>query len=198
MATSTTSASTTGGCSFDDLCRGVSSYACDNLIDVIPDQNGDITEARLVKHITDCLQSLETQTDRTVETFYIGKTHVRQRRNRRFNHMDRSTWRLDDGINNRYRDHRDKVYGRDGLVVLTVVRREAIPAAVRESLPKFDHEDYALYLERCLIQHFKRNDARLHNKSADAGGRVSSSAIGYPLYLAFKVSLKFVSIQLPG
>ena len=203
MAESLASGSTLYDRSFDDLCKGVTTgYACDCLVDISDTKSGATAEQALIDHVNYCIRCIETQSDRRVEEFYIGKTHVRkiQRKGITFNHMDRSTWRLDDGINKRYRHHCDNGYGRDGLVVLTVVTREAIPAAVRASLPKFDHEDYSLYLERCLIQHFKRNrgNARLHNKSADAGGRVSSSAAGYPLYFAFKVSSKFVSIQLPG
>jgi hypothetical protein len=133
------------------------------------------------------MQSIETERGCDLEYFYIGKTHVRQRKKApSFDHMSRATWRLDGGINNRCKSHKDAGYGRDGLVVLTVVTREAIHPKVRENNPNFHQEDYALALESRLIQdHMK--DPRLSNETLEPGRRDRTPSIGYPLYMAFKV-----------
>ena len=187
MATggSVASASTRGGCSFEDLCRGSQSYACDNLINIegltIRKQEDDLSE-----HIRECIESIEFDSGCPVEKFYIGKTHVRQRKDRAFDPTNSTTWRLDDGINGRFRDHRGAGYGRDGLVVLTVVTAEAIPLEIRQNKPNFHQEDYALALESRLILRFM-SDPRLVNETTEAGRRDRTRSIGYPLYMAFRV-----------
>ena len=195
MGGSVASASTLGGCSFDELCRGTqSNYACDNVINVVCQEDGcHLTtcireqEDSLSQHIYTCIESIEIGRGRPVEKFYIGKTHVRQRQDRvLFNPMMRNTWRLDDGINQRFRSHSSQPYGRDGLVVLTVVTREAIPPEIRQNKPNFHQEDYALALESRLILRFM-SDRRLVNETIEAGGRDRTRSIGYPLYMAFRV-----------
>ena len=70
------------------------------------------------------------------------------------------------------------------LVVLTVVTMEAILPGE----PYVHHEDYALALEKMLIQDCKQIDpSRLANKTLQSGGRDRTGSIGYPLYMAFKV-----------
>ena len=188
MASSVTSLSTSGGCSFDQLCNGsLQSYACDNLIDITRTRDGHTptireAEEMLLEHVHSCIQSIETERGCKLESYYIGKTHVRKRKKRTFNHMNRTTWRLDGGINNRFRCHKDKGYGRDGLVVLTVVTREAI----HPDEPYFHQEDYALALERRLIQDCM-TDSMLANKGLEQGRRDRTPSAGYPLYMAFKV-----------
>ena len=194
MASSVASVSKRGGCSFEELCNGsLQSYACDNLIDITRNRDGRTptireTEEMLLEHIDRCIQSIETKRGCQLECFYIGKTHVRERKNGTFDHMNRTTWRLDDGINSRFRYHKKKGYGRDGLVVLTVVTREAIHPGILKNMPDFDQEDYALVLEeRLILDHLCMIDPMLVNKSLDLGGRDETFSIGYPLYMAFKV-----------
>ena len=188
-------ASTRGGCSFDELCNGsVKYYACDNVIDITKVTVQE-AEQMLLDHLYSCIQSIETERGLKVEKVYIGKTYVRQkkdshRRRVRFDHMNSSTWKLDDGINGRWKDHKREDYGRDGLVVLTVVTREAIHPDIQENNPDFHHEDYALALESRLIQDCMM-DPRLYNKTLEPGKRDSSTSIGYALYMAFKVSMLF-------
>ena len=195
MATggSVASASTLGGCSFDELCRGTeSNYACDNLINIVCQEDGRHLTIReqedsLSQHIRTCIQSIEIVRGCPVENFYIGKTHVRQRQDRvLFDHMKRSTWRLDGGIKGRFRNHKDEGYGRDGLVVLTVVTKEAIPPEIRQNKPNFHQETYALALESRLILNFM-SDPRLVNETTEAGRRDRTPSIGHPLYMAFRV-----------
>ena len=79
-------ASTRGGCSFDELCNGsVQSYACDNVIDITRNGDGQTPTVReaeqmLLDHVYRCIRSIETERGYQLEHFYIGKTHVRQRK----------------------------------------------------------------------------------------------------------------------
>ena len=192
MAISRISRIACGGCAFEQLCKGsVQSYACDNLIDITVNNKGHTptireTEQMLLKHVKECIQSIETERRSKLEYFYFGKTHVKQRKGSYFDHMNHNTWRLDDGINGRFREHSRCGYGRDGLVVLTVVTREAIHPKICSNKPNFHQEDYALALENRLIQDFL-SDPRLYNDTLEPGRRVSCPAVGYPLYMAFKV-----------
>ena len=192
---------TRGGCSFDELCNGsVQSYACDNVIDITSKRDGSTPTVReaeqmLLDHVDRCVRSIETERGCQLEHFYIGKTHVRQRKGRRFDHMNKDTWKLDGGINSRCRCHREGGYGRDGLVVLTVVTREAIHPDVRRNKPDFHQEDYALVLEGRLIQDCM-TDTRLYNQTLEPGGRDKTPSIGYPLYMAFKVGTLSSNMQL--
>ena len=191
-AASVFSTTTRGGCSFEELCNGsLQGYAGDNLIDITITRDGRVptireAEQMLLEHLDNCVRSIETERDCQLEYFYIGKTHVRRMRNRTFNHMDRNTWKLDGGINSRCKTHKEGDYGRDGLVVLTVVTREAIHPDVRRNKPDFHQEDYALALEGRLIQDCM-TDSRLYNRTLEPGGRDKTPSIGYPLYMAFKV-----------
>jgi hypothetical protein len=78
----------------------------------------------LIKHIKKCIRSIEIGRGREVEKFYIGKTLTHGRKKVKFDPMASRTWRLSDGISNRFKYHRGKDYGRDGLVVLTMVTQK--------------------------------------------------------------------------
>ena len=145
---------TEGGCSFEQLCKGLEqNYACDNVINLIGDDGHalPLSEAtgKLVQHVKDCIQSIEMEQDRKVGKFYIGTTSVHGRKNIEFDNMNPLTWRRA-GISNAGA-HRDNGYGRDGLVVLTVVTKVVIPSSAEK---KVNQELYALALESRLVQHF--------------------------------------------
>ena len=186
------------GCMFKELSMGtVQSYATDALIDITRitkdghTRTPTIREAEdmLLTHIDGCLRTIIADRQRPVERFYIGKTHVGQLRDRQFNHMSSSSWKLDGGINGRCSDHIRAGHGRDGLVVLTVVTADAIHAETRNNKPRFNHEEYASALLCRLVQDCM-TDSRLHNERAELGTRRDTAmAIGYPLYMSFKVSL---------
>ena len=192
-----TAKSTVGGCSFDFLCANDSpNYACDNLISLSKESQTDgcaptLSQAteKLVGHIKDCIQSIETGRDRKVERFYIGKTLTHRKKKMKFNHMKSDTWKLSDGISKRFKKHRDEDYGRDGLVVLTTVTRTAVPSTVCQNKAKVKQELYAFALENRLIQHFliESDDPRIANKSLHSGGSDGNKSIGYPIYMAFKL-----------
>ena len=141
----------------------------------------------LVKWVDDTITDIEIQSGKKVVKFYIGKTFVRQITNRKFDAMNRNTWRKS-GISSRWCRHRQEDYGRNGMVVLTVVTKDDVP---QQSIKAFKHQEmYALALEQQLIIHyaFIRGDERLANTSTHPGMQQqeeSTRAIGYPIYMAF-------------
>ena len=140
----------------------------------------------LVKWVDDTITDIEIQSGKKVVKFYIGKTFVRQHGNRKFDSMNPNTWRVS-GISSRWRHHKQEDYGRNGMVVLTVVTKDDVPP---QSIPAFKHQEmYALALEQQLIIHyaFIKGDERLANKSTHPGmqQKGESTAIGYPIYMAF-------------
>ena len=176
-------------CKFEELCDGSShGYACDNLADITKTRRGRVptihqAEKILANHVDSCIKTIEHKTGRDIESFYFGKTYINERKNRDFDHMDPATWKFDGGINGRWKAHKDRGYGRDGLIVLTVVTREAIhPRSHRKVL----HEDYALVLERMLIEDYW-TDQRLHNETTKPGRRDHNISCGYVLYMAFRL-----------
>ena len=185
---------TRGGCTFDELCNGsAQSYACDNVIDITRNDDGYTPTVReavqmLVKHLDRCIQKIQDKRGCRLEKFYIGKTYVRKKEEVTFNHMNEDTWKFD-GIEARWTAHirnREVDYGRDGLVVLTVVTREAIHPDIQSNQSWFRQEDYALALEGRLIQNYL-TDSRMKNTSLMPGRTDGNVSIGYPLYMAFKV-----------
>ena len=140
----------------------------------------------LVKWVDDTITDIEIQSGKKVVKFYIGKTYVRQIKNRKFDAMNPNTWRKS-GISSRWRHHRHEDYGENGMVVLTVVTKDDVP---QQSIQAFKHQEmYALALEQQLIIHyaFIRGDERLANTSTHPGmqQQEESRAIGYPIYMAF-------------
>ena len=205
MAYSAVSKSTVGGCTFDMLCEGDSpNYACDNLIDLSKESRNDgrapsLSQATelLIKHVKDCIQSIEIGRGRDVEQFYIGKTLTHKRKKTKFNRKDSSTWRLSDGISKRFKRHRDKGYGLDGLVVLSMVTKYTIPPTVIRNKARVKQELYAFALENRLIQHFliEEDDPRIANPTLHSGGSDGNKSIGYPLYMAFKLEDKTSDLE---
>ena len=186
-----------GGCSFKKLCNGSrQSYACDKVIDITKDKQGDGSfptlrkaTSRLIKHIQECIRKIEDGRGRKVEQFYIGKTLIRKRKSRKFHRMKSSTWKLSKGISKRFKKHHRKGYGRDGLVVLTVVTSKAVPRSVCQNRQTVTKELYAFALENRLIQHFliECDDPRIVNSTLNSGKSDGNRSIGYPLYMAFKL-----------
>lgn len=211
MALSAISKTTAGGCcSFGILCKGTSSYTFNKLIDLTEKKKGENTKVestqgirsrksrgvsldeatnRLIKHVDSCIHDIEFQSDRKVKRFYIGKTLVHKKKRETFHHMRSSTWRLSDGISKRFKVHREKGYGRHGLVVLAMVSRATLPSNVNRNKSTVRQELYALALESRLIQHYliEKDDPRIANTSLDAGGKDGNRSIGYPLYMAFEL-----------
>ena len=141
----------------------------------------------LVKWVDDTITDIEIESGKKVVKFYIGKTSVSSnKRSKGFDAMNPNTWRKG-GIRSHWRHHKQEDYGRNGMVVLTVVTKDDVP---QQSIPAFKHQEmYALALEQQLIIHyaFIRGDERLANISTHPGmqQQEESRAIGYPIYMAF-------------
>ena len=185
------SATSRGAQTLDWLCNeiqregGERKYVCDpgymrDLRKVSPNDPENHKKA-ILDVINDLFSNIETQTNRAVELFYIGKTYVHKAKNRReFDPMNPDTWKKE-GIISRWGSHSKSPHGRDGLVVLTVVTRTITPA-------QFSHqEEYALKLEEMLICHYCTivKDIRLANPTLAPGKKNHGKSIGYPLYVTF-------------
>ena len=188
---STTSITTVGGCTFEELCRrSQRNYACDNTVDI---RNISFKQAKkkVIKHINDCICSLEIESDSFVAKFYIGKTFVRRRRKPGGGYLaidpQRSSTYRKNGIGQRWREHREKYYGKDGMVVLAIITREAVPLATRNK--DVHQEDYAFELEQALIQHFKTfsSDVRIANVTTFRGGSDNRASAAYAIYMAYRL-----------
>ena len=161
---------------------GERKYVCDQgwMVDLrkVHPYNPESHKKAILDMINKLFSYIETQTNRAVELFYIGKTYVHKAKNRReFDPMNPDTWKKE-GIISRWGRHSDSPHGRDGLVVLTVVTREVT------QLPFSHQEEYALRLEEELA-HFFRNNHRLANSTLGPGKKNHGKSIGYPLYVTF-------------
>ena len=176
--------STNGGIDFECFCKsGIQSYTF-NPVNLADDKNEKGTERKmdrdikkLSERIKETIQDYETQdidSQRRVRAYYIGKTYLkRKKRNGKsfspFDRMDHKTW-IKKGISSRYRAHKMKDYGHNGLVVLGVVTKDVLPEKRAERIKQ---EDYALILEQRLVHHqlIEEADDRLVNKTFNEGKR---------------------------
>ena len=122
-----------------------------------------------VQWVDDTIRDIEIQSGKKVVKFYIGKTYVRKnKKSKVFDAMNPNTWRKE-GIRSRWCHHKHQDYGRNGMVVLTVVTKDDVP---QQRIPAFKHQEmYALALEQQLIIHyaFISGDERLANTSTHPG-----------------------------
>lgn len=75
--------------------------------------------------------------------------------------------------------------------MLAVVTEESIPESYNKSDQVITHqEEYALTLEKRLIQKFKRelHDIRLCNEGTDPGKTDNEASIAYVIYMAFELN----------
>lgn len=171
--------------SFDEICSGKQGYVLDTGVTI---EDKTITEATMgVSKIIDQLFcEFEGKSKSEVTKFYIGKSHIRTRRRVVFHPNNSNTWKLDHGINARYSDHVKTPYGENGLLVVAVVTIDSIPADCKDNGYITHQEEYALTLEKRLIQKFKyERGERLANKGTDPGKTDEVKSIGYVVYVAF-------------
>ena len=190
-----TGATTRGGTSFDQLCRGdVPYYVCDEecLVHITHGDTLHTTEEKLVKKIEDIFTDLQIQKDAEVDKFYIGKTFAQSTKRGKINPLNPHTWRKG-GISNRWRDHKEEEYGRDGMIVIAVITRDQVPLRETDDPskpePTVHQEDYTLALEQRLMHYYKitKGDKRLANKTFTSGGADKKGSAGYALYVAFSL-----------
>ena len=183
------SVSTRGGCSFNQLCEGdISTYCSDNLVDIRGLTQLEEAKNKIVAKINDIIKSLETSREKRVAKIYLGKTYIHRRRassNRYLdlNPMDDRTWRLK-GISGRWNEHRRTDYGKDGMVVLAAVTKEAIPPQCQD---RIHQQDYAFAIEQRLLHHFiiATADRRVVNPGFSTGETDQNISAAYAIYMAF-------------
>ena len=179
------SATTAGGCMFEELCNGTRcNYVCDPscLVDLRGEENMDTAVCKLIDAVACMFRNLECARDCTVEKFYIGKTFIKRRRKTKFDVKSPYTWKKN-GISSRWQEHKKKDYGKDGLVVLAAVTKECVPGNDTHQ------EQYALCLEQRLLHHFRfhEQDGRLENSTFATGGESKTKYIAYAVYIAFSL-----------
>ena len=119
--------------------------------------------------------------------FYIGKTYVRgNKRYKRVNPLNPLTWRKE-GISSRRGEHKNKIYGKDGMIVIAVITRDQVPTTAAS---KVNQELYTLALEQRLLHYYQitKGDERLHNETFTSGRSDDTVSAGYALYVAFSLS----------
>ena len=140
-----------------------------------------------------CIKDLEAGRKKKVKYFYFGKTYVRQKGPQFFPHVP-SSWMVD-GICSRYNFHSKKRYGKSGLIVLAVITKDSILEECVQKWYIIDREEYALNLEKRLIQ-FYGGDSRLKNKSTQPGSKDKRGSPAYVVYMAFAMDGKFKDFPL--
>lgn len=180
---------------FEELCRpgAKSGYALEKGVVI---KREDIANAIILtaNNIDELMTKVEVSSGRHIKSFYIGKSHVRERKIHRFNPESPCTWRLDSGVNARYKCHVNEGYGRDGLIVVAVVTEESIPDDCMISKSITHHEEYALTLEKRLIQKYMKRDNRLCNKSTEPGKTDKKESKGYTIYVCYVLQGKLLII----
>ena len=185
------SRTTVAGCSLEDLCRGVKNYVCDASC-LVGLEGIDVIAAKdeLLTQLTNIFKEIEVQTDCKVKKFYIGKAIVKKRKSRGgprsfvpFNPMDPLTWKKS-GISSRWCAHRDKEYGKDGLVVLGAVTRDSVPKVCHG---RVNQEQYAIALQQMILHHLMLivGDDRLENESFLVSGADGGKSVAYAIYVTF-------------
>ena len=189
---------TVGGGTLEEVVRGKKTYVAQKecLIDLRNEEDIDVVKQKLLCHCEEICTHLEENSLRTINKFYIGKALITQRRKPRgkgfikFDPMDPNTWKKN-GISSRWGTHKKEDYGRDGMIVLTAITKEAVlhrHQGNKKSLPH--QEQYGLALEQMLQHHYKlkKNDPRFANNTFTSGGSDKGKSIAYAVYIAFSLS----------
>ena len=121
--------------------------------------------------------------DSEVQSFSIGKTYARKTWGNRFlNPQDEDTF-TKTGISNRWRQHKNTDYGRDGMVVVAIITDD-----VAWKLGYQDAEECALDIEQELQERYFYRDNRSIHDEYHRGPLVNEPAEGYPIYITFAFS----------
>ena len=183
---------------FSELCRpGSPGYALNNSL-WIKSMKMDSAIEVVSKHIDVCIQTISKGWGRQVKKFYIGKSHFNSiRKHRRFSPTNPVTWKLGNGINKRYHDHITHNHGKNGLIVVAVVTKESIHPSHLRDRTIVHQEEYALTLEKRLIQDFKKRDpSRLANRTQESGRTDREASIAYAVYITFTMESELVIIRI--
>ena len=183
------SRTTTGGANFDLLCEGdVRNYSF-NPAKIADEKKVKHIKHKLVKKLKDTVTALQIGSTKKIAKIYIGKTFIQRRRNpgggfKTLNPLDHHTWKKN-GISSRWSEHKNKEYGRDGLVVLGAITRETVPEKCRDRLHQ---EDFTLAMEQKLLHHYiiSHPDPRVVNETFSTGRATHNKCHAYAVYMAFR------------
>ena len=168
-----------GGVDFKELCDGKVGYSFNPAN--IKSLTVELIESKLVETMDETMKLLQDGTKKTIKIYYFGKTHISKTEDSaQLSIVDPNTWKMG-GIGSRWRWHKDKVYCKDGLVVLGVFTRETLPESVK------DHEQFALSMEQTLTKYYLYHcsDSRVHNKTFTAGRLSGAKYCAYCVYMTF-------------
>ena len=183
-----------GGMTFEEFCKsgGTDNYTF-NVVNLKKKTFTGRVKS-LIKQINKTIEKLESiGSGRKIEEFCVGKTFVRKRKKGpSFNPTDVNTWKVAEGVGNRWRNkYKSEEY--NGLVVLGAVSRDMLQDkessdGKRCNTDDWDHQSYALALESALICYyaFQAFDHRLANRSLSPGNLQNRLSAGYVIYFAFK------------
>ena len=184
-------ATTRGGITFDQLCRGDQPYyVCDKeclVHDITHTDTLQQVEEKLVRKIEELFTEIEIQREAKIKKFYIGKTYVQKaKRSKTVDPVNPTSWRKA-GISSRWGDHRKEDYGKDGMMVIAILTKDEVPR--QEDVRVIGQELYTLALEQRLLHYYKitGNDARCDNDTFTSGGADKKGSAGYALYVAFSL-----------
>ena len=175
--------------SFAEICNSQAppGFVVDNCINLQYLTIHDATE-EVYRHIQARLGDLKRGWQRSVKHLYIGKSHIRKKRDRVFDITNPTTWDKS-GIDSRYTDHVKQEYGKNGLIVLATVTECSIPADCVAAKYIIHKEEYALTLEKRLIERFRaERDHRLANMTTETGRTDGNGSEAYVVYIAFTMS----------
>ena len=151
-------------------------------------ENKTIAESveNVSRYIEQCMDDITRGWRSPIGKFYIGKTHLKKsKRAKEFSVTKPATWRIGSGVSQRFCDHVKQDHGKNGLIVVAAVTKESIPPSCLISQSITHQEEYALILEKRLIQKFRKKDPRLANRTQEPGKTNRERSKGYVVYITF-------------
>ena len=134
---------------------------------------------KLKKRIELLLSAIEEIEQKDIAFFSIGKTYARKTEGSDFLDPEDVSTFTDKGTKSRRSVHKHTYYGKDGMIVLTIITEE-----VAWNMGYIDAELCALAIERELQETFSGDPRCVHN-TYHQGPLVKEPAEGYPIYMTF-------------
>ena len=133
----------------------------------------------LKKQIELLLSAIEEIEQKEIGYFSIGKTYARKTVWSDFLDPEDENTFTDKGTKSRRSVHKHTYYGKDGMIVLTIITEE-----VAWNMGYIDAEYCALAIEKELQEIFSEDPRCIHS-TYHQGSLVKEPAEGYPIYMTF-------------